>query len=433
MTALKQLVKKIFQYEARLVLKKYKPRIIAVTGSVGKTLTKDLLYHIISKKVFIRKSQKSFTAELGVPLSIIGCDYGGSVPDLLRGFFIGLKVLLFKLRYPDWLILELDGDKPGDLAGLSTWLSPDILIVTEIGNVPSHIETFDSNLSKFLAEKKNLVDSVCRDGVIIANADDENAGRLVHGAPVRKVLCGTTPECNVRMSDYTLLYGAVKNIKVLTGMSFEIIFDGKSFPVSIFSYIGPSIQCACLLSVSVAFELGISPEESVSVLSRFSFPPGRMKILAGIKETTLIDDSYNSSPVAVEQAVQVLSRMETSGRKIAVVGDMFELGKFSADEHKKISRILKDVATFVVCVGIRSRRISEELLSLGFNPESVICFDTSPEAGKFLQNFIQEGDTIFIKGSQSMRMERVAEEIMRHPEDKSQLLVRQEPKWLERE
>lgn len=434
MAQIKHLIKRLFQYEARLILKKYKPKIIAITGSVGKTTTKDLLYPILSRKLFVRKSEKSFTAELGVPLAIIGCPYGkGSILDWIKNIFIGLKLLIFRSHYPEWLVLELDGDKPGDLNNLSNWLSPNILVITEIGSVPSHIETFDSDLGKFLSEKRNLINSVVRDGLVIYNSDDEIVTGLISNCEVRKISCGSTPECDFSMSDFTLLYGTEKTGSIPTGMFFEILFDGKSLPISIFSTFGKGIQFACLMVMAVCKELNIGSEESIPILSKSHFLPGRMKILSGIKNSVLVDDSYNSSPVAMAQALDVFKKIDTVKRKIVVVGDMLELGKFSADEHKTIGKILKEIASYVICVGIRSRKISDELLSLGFPSDLISNFDTSIEAGKFLQNYIQDGDFILIKGSQAMRMERVVEEVMRHPEDKDKLLVRQDEEWIDRE
>ena len=185
---LKQIVKNIFQYEARLVLKKYNPKIIALTGSVGKTITKDFLYSVISKKVFVRKSEKSFTTELGVPLCVIGCSVGhGSISDWLKNIFIGLWLIVKKQDYPDWLILEIDGDKPGDIESISSWIKPNIVILTAIGAVASHIESFGSDLELFLNEKRKLLNVMPMDGVVFYNADDENTSKLVADINLKKI------------------------------------------------------------------------------------------------------------------------------------------------------------------------------------------------------------------------------------------------------
>ena len=120
------------------------------------------------------------------------------------------------------------------------------------------------------------------------------------------------------------------------------------------------------------------------------------------------------------------------GKKIVVFGDMMELGKYSADEHRKLAVLLKDTVSNVICVGFRMRKLVDELLNFGFSESNIISVDSSEEAGKELQQILAIGDTVLIKGSQAMRMEKVVVEVMRHPEDKEKLLVRQEEEWLNR-
>ncbi len=169
MDYLKKLVKKVLKYEATLVLKKYKPKVIAITGSVGKSITKEAIYTVISKKLYVRKSEKSFTTELGTPLTVIGSPYGMSTWfDLFQASLYAIKIIFIKSLYPEWLILELDSDKPGDLASVTGWLGIDVLVVTAIGDVPSHIELFGT-LENFLSEKKNILNSLKRDSVVIYN------------------------------------------------------------------------------------------------------------------------------------------------------------------------------------------------------------------------------------------------------------------------
>ncbi|MEI6842911.1 MAG: UDP-N-acetylmuramoyl-tripeptide--D-alanyl-D-alanine ligase [bacterium] len=433
MDILKQLAKKIFQYEARLVLRKYKPKIIAITGSVGKTTTKEALYLVLSRKFFVRKSEKSFTTELGVPLTILGCPIGtGSFVQWIQNIFFGFKLLLFKHNYPSWLILEMDGDKPGDLRGVSSWLKIDILVITAIGEAPSHIEFFQ-NISHFLDEKRYLASAVARDGFVVFNADDIHSSVLAKETEIKQISCGVGGGIDVSGSEFRILYSNEKSGQHPTGMLFEISSQGEKSSVTIFGSLGIHNEYACLMAYAVAQRFGISHFDIISSLNQFRSLPGRMNIVAGIKNALVIDDSYNSSPASFAEAMNVFSRIDSRKRKIVVLGDMLELGKFSADEHKKIAGLIKDVAGIVYCVGIRAYITSNELLTLGYDSANIRCFDTATQAGKDLQNFVEEGDTVLVKGSQAMRLERVVEEIMRHPEDKTKLLVRQEPEWLERE
>jgi UDP-N-acetylmuramoyl-tripeptide--D-alanyl-D-alanine ligase len=161
-------------------------------------------------------------------------------------------------------------------------------------------------------------------------------------------------------------------------------------------------------------------------------PRGRMNLISGIKNTLIVDDTYNASPTAIAQALLALKNTEISGRKIVVLGDMLELGKFSAEEHKKLGIQVASFADIFVSVGLRMQGARESAIFAGMDPQKVFEFEDSKCAGEFLQNQIQPGDVILIKGSQGMRMERAVVEIMAHPEEGEALLVRQEKEWQKR-
>ncbi|MEQ1561360.1 MAG: UDP-N-acetylmuramoyl-tripeptide--D-alanyl-D-alanine ligase [Nitrospira sp.] len=429
MNYLKKIAKVIFQYEARLVLKKYKPKVIAITGSVGKTITRDAVYQVLSKKFFVRKSEKSFTADLGIPLAVIGCDNGtGSIFQWTKNILNGFWMLVFKSHYPQWLVLEVDADKKGDLKTASSVISPDILVMTAIGDVPAHIEMFE-DIEDFISEKSYIIESVKRDGVIVYNSNDPRVSNLLIDVKNKKIQCGVGLGSDIFCTDFSITYSDGGPNSLPKGMEFDINYREKSYPINIKGSVGVSNQYASVLAFAVGVELGVSTHDIVSALNSFTAPQGRMNLISGLKETVMIDDSYNSSPIAMVQAVDTLSRIKTEGRKVVVVGDMFELGKFSADEHRKLAKVIKDVADYVICVGLRARRISEVLLDNSFNENNIISVDTAESAGGELQNILEKGDVVLVKGSQAMRMERVVEEVMRHPEDKQLLLVRQEEEW----
>jgi UDP-N-acetylmuramoyl-tripeptide--D-alanyl-D-alanine ligase len=423
---LKKIIKRIFQYEARLVLYKYKPKLILVVGSVGKTSARDALYLIFSKRYFVRKTEKSFTAELGVPLTIIGCAYGtGTMWQWVKNIFVGLRLLIRTEQYPSWLILEIDCDKPGDATGLASWLVPDMVIVNAMGAIPSHLEPFQT-IDALLAEQKALLYALPRTGCIVYNSDDEYVSRFV-GEAVREL--GVSVISVSLSGTYTILYGKAYGREIPVGMTFEASHADK---VTIFGSIGLPNEYACRLAVCAAEHFGISRAESSTALNQFQALPGRMNIIAGIKETTIIDDSYNASPIAFEQSLRTLEEVVCTGRKIAVVGDMLELGKYSTEEHRKLAHRVASAAQICITVGVRSRTVADELLLLSFGEENIFQTDDAHEAGQKLQEMLAPGDVVLIKGSQAMRLERVVEEVMRHPQDKATLLVRQEPEWLKR-
>ncbi len=432
MDYLKKFIKKIFQYEAHLVLKKYKPKIIAIAGSVGKTVSREAIYLVLSKKFFVRKNEKSFTAELGVPLTILGCPAGEITPiQLIKNVLLGLKLLLYKNKYPDWLILEIDGDKPGDLSIVSSLLPIDILVMTAIGAVPSHVEAFH-DIDGFLLEEKTIINKVKRNGVIIYNTDDTQVSNLLLETDLRKVSCGTDIGSSVRGSDYKIFYSGDKKASVPAGMFFEIMSKQEMHQVTIMGSIGIHNEYASLLAFAVGLEFKIDAKEICTSLCKYKNLPGRMSLISGIKDTMIIDDSYNSSPTAMSQAISAFEKIKSRGKKIAVLGDMLELGKYSAEEHRKLAGLLKDKVSNVICLGLRMQKLGEELVDIGFNQSNVISVGSSEEAGKELQRILEAGDIVLIKGSQAMRMEKIVEEVMRHPEDREKLLVRQEKEWLAR-
>ncbi|MBA3733209.1 UDP-N-acetylmuramoyl-tripeptide--D-alanyl-D-alanine ligase [Patescibacteria group bacterium] len=423
----KQSAKEILRYEARLVLKKYKPKIIVITGSVGKTSTKEAVFSVLSKRFFIRKSEKSFTADLGIPMTIIGCpDVISNLFELLKNLIRGLILLIWKTSYPELLILEIDGDKPGDIPGVADLIVADLLLMTAIGEIPAHIEAF-SDLEVFIAEKRSILNTLDRTSTIIYNADDKTVFDIVLKTECKKVSCGIGSGSEISGSEFQITYGG-KEFNIPTGMTFDISFNENKYPITVYDTIGVNNEYAFLLAFATGIHFGITEKEILSSLSKFKPIAGRMRLINGNKDTIVVDDSYNSSPIAMNQALSAFKQLKTSGKKIIVVGDMLELGKYSAEEHKKIAEQIKGVS-FVICVGIRARKIVQELLKNGFNEASIISVDNSEEASIEIEKILEKGDAVLIKGSQSIRLEKVVEEIMRHPEDKEKLLVRQEERW----
>src|SRR3989344_8120119 len=143
-TTFKKIITYILKTESRLVLWKYKPKVVAITGSVGKTSTKDAVYAVLSKIAHIRKSEKSFNSEIGLPLTILGCPNGWNNPVIwLANVFKGLWLFLWPHKYPEWLVLEVGVGKQGDMRKTASWLKTDAVIITAIGETPVHIEFFD--------------------------------------------------------------------------------------------------------------------------------------------------------------------------------------------------------------------------------------------------------------------------------------------------
>ncbi len=427
---LKKIIAKILELEARAILKKYQPRVIAVTGSVGKTSTKDAIYSVISKSFYARKSEKSFNSDIGVPLTILGVSNAWSNPlKWLENIWRGFSLIIIKKAYPEWLVLEVGADRPGDIKKIAEWLKPNVVVVTKFANVPVHIEYFKSK-DEVVAEKGNLVQALKHDGTLILNSDDVDVFSFKNKTVNSILTYGLLGNAEVRATNYSIYYSEIDNEPF--GVHFKVEYSGNCLPVKIIGTLGVNNIYAALAALAVGISLGLNLVEATENLSRFVPPKGRMNLIKGLKKTTIIDDTYNSSPVALHSALETIRGIKTKNRRIAVLGDMLELGRHTADQHKTAGILAATACDILVTVGLRSRVLAESAIDAGLDEDSVLQFDSSTEAGQYLKEIIKEGDIILVKGSQSMRMEKVVKEIMAEPSRAAELLVRQDEEWLAR-
>ncbi len=421
----KSMVVSILNAEAAILLKRRKPMIIAVTGSVGKTSTKDAIYAAIKNQVYARKSHLSYNSDIGVSLTILGLQNAWNNPflwlvNIVEGFFIAL----FSTDYPAVLILEMGIDRPGDMEKLVSWIKPDIVVLTRLPDVPVHVEYFSSPAA-VAEEKMKLVGALKADGVFIFNNDDKAIQASLAGILQRQVGFGRYLETDFTASDDKVVYHDDQPV----GIEFRLKHLGDSSKVLIKDIVGSQNVYSCTAALAVANELNVPLADAIESLKTFKTPNGRMKIIKGIKSSVIIDDTYNSSPVAVEQAFEAIKELSYAKRKILVLGDMLELGKFSSDEHKRIGTLVPRVANVLFTVGIRARQIAEGAQVAGMSERNIYQYDDVAQVGRELQNFIQPGDVILVKASQGIRAEKIVEEVMNRPEKAPELLVRQDKKW----
>lgn len=411
--------------EASILLRRHKPRIISVTGSVGKTSTKDAIFAAVKNNVYARKSEKSFNSEIGVPLTVLGLPNAWNNPflwfrNLLEGFFIAF----FSRSYPEVLILETGIDRPGDMERLTRWLKPDIVVLTRLPEVPVHVEYFSSPQA-VIEEKMKIVQALQPEGVCIFNNDDTLIQARLPEILQKKVGFGRYQETDFTIRDDSTVYQDDQPV----GTRFGIIHFGNRYEILINGTIGTPLAYACAAAIAVADELSVPIEAAIASLQDLRTPNGRMRLISGIKATLIIDDTYNASPVAVEQALSSLQEIRYAKRKIVVLGDMLELGKFSTDEHRRIGALVPVVAQILFTVGVRARAVAEGALAAGMSEKHIFQYDDALKAGRELQALITAGDVILVKASQGIRAERIVEEIMAEPEQAYELLVRQEKAW----
>lgn len=433
---LKHILISILKWEAQLVLKKYKPKIVAITGSVGKTSTKDAVYASLSKFYFVRKSEKSFNSEIGLPLTILGVPNGWNSPAIwLKNIIEGLELVFTKHEYPEWLILEIGADKPGDIQEAASWVKADVVIITKIGSTPVHIEFFKS-LQQLIEEKASLLKALKKDGVAVLCADDETVLDFKERTKNKVVSFGFNDKATLVASNSDILYKKSRKrinppADAPDGINFKVNYSGNSLPVMIEGAFGQNHIYAALAALATSYGLDLNMVTSADALKDYEMPPGRMRLIEGVKNSWIIDDTYNSSPAAMEAALKTLAEIKAK-RKIAVLGDMLELGRHTEEAHKYAGQEAAKFADFLVTIGPRARFIAEGALNQGMSEKNIFQFEESRKAGKFVEQLIEAGDIILVKGSQGVRMERTVEEIIAHPEDKENLLVRQDEEWSRR-
>ncbi len=427
---LKTILAAVLRLESRLILKKYKPEIISITGSVGKTSAREAIYTVLGARFNVRRSNKSYNTELGAPLTIIGEEnpwYSplGWAKVILKG--LGL-ILKSTPMYPEKIILEIGADRPGDIEKLARF-KPHIAIVTAIGEIPAHVEFF-AGPEKVAEEKSKLVEALDVQGWAVLNADDDAVFDMKKKTRAKVMTFGFGEGADIRASEYKFLVNETENKP--EGITFKMDYAGSSVPVRIHGSFGKQSVYAALAGAAAGIIYGMNLVEISEALSLYKAPSGRLKLVEGEKESWILDDTYNASPQSTHAAIDVLRDLPAK-RKIAVLGDMLEIGKFTIQSHQKVGDQLKDVADIVITAGPRAKFIVQELMDHGFPSDKAMNFYDSRDAGRELEKLIQPGDLILVKGSQAMRMERVVEEVMAHPEKKGELLVRQEPEWLNKE
>jgi len=429
MDILKHIVILILTWQARLVLWRWKPKIIAVTGSVGKTTTKDAIYAGILGTVYVRKSAKSFNTSIGVPLTILGLDNAWNNPlrwllNIVRGFI----PLLQRSQYPEWLVLEVGADRPGDIRSIAQWLRPDIVVFTGVPEVPTHIEYFNST-DELVKEKKSLAKKLRQGGKLILNGDDPRTRDLKNDFRGASVTYGFDASNDFTASHEEVIYEE----GMPTGLRFRASRAGASIPVSVLGALGRPRVYAGLAALAVGEAVGMDLVTVSQNLIAWEPPPGRVRILKGVNGSIIIDDTYNSSPTAAFAALETLKDINAA-RRIAVLGDMLELGKYSTDQHRKLGAYAAHCAEMLYTVGFRSKATAESAHESGIPAQNIHTYEMkeAQRVGNDLRVELKAGDVVLVKGSQGLRMERTVRAIMAEPNHAEELLVRMDAEWQNR-
>lgn len=429
---MKIIVKSLLGFFSRRILHKYKPEIVAVTGSVGKTSAREAIYTVLKDEFPVRQSYKNMNTEIGVPLVIIGFPKfpGKSIAAWLAVFTRALGLLMSRRDYPKVLILEMALDHPGDIEYLTRLAPPKVGVVTAIGSkYPVHVEFF-KNADELVDEKMLVLTRVPKKGFAIINRDDAFIWKRRTRVVAQTLSFGVSDKAdmiarNIRIAQH--LDPANKKL----GLYFKLEHQGANVPIFLPGILGEHQANAALVAAAVGRAYDINLVTIAERLKNIRPIPGRMHLLKGIKDTLIIDDTYNASPAATQAALHTLGAIDSQGRKIAVLADMAELGPQTETAHALIGKeVVAQGVDMLITVGEKAKMIGDAAAAAGMAVENIFSFARAEEAGIFAQERMMTKDIVLVKGSQSMRMERVVKEIMGEPLRAEELLVRQSKDWL---
>lgn len=428
---MKKFLYPILRRQAIKVLRKHKPMIIGITGSVGKTSTKEAIYACLKKFRSVEESPKNYNNEIGLPLSVLGLKSPGN--SLFKWAGVLAQSILGRSsseEYPEILVLEMAPDKPGDMDYLLSIARPKIGVLTQISHV--HVEQFGT-VENVAREKRKLLEALPDDGWAIVNGDDSIVMEAASYSKAPLYSYGFSENVDLRALDIQPRFNgenAGGDLDQMIGLGFKIQHEGSLIPFFIPGVLGDFQVYAALAGIACGLKLGLNPVDMADALREFNGPPGRMKVIIGIKDSIILDDTYNSSPLALDRALNVIGELKVSGTKFVVLGDMLELGALSQESHEQAGVKASKVANVLVTCGERSRDFDRGAQDAGFSKDYIFHFSTPEETGKFLQSRVKAGDLIFVKGSQGTRMEKVVKEIMAEPLRAGELLVRQDGGWV---
>src|SRR3989344_813973 len=388
-------------------LVRYRPAIVGITGSAGKTTAKFATAAALKGERFVRVAGGNFNNELGLPLSILG-NY-----TKISGFFFWPRVIaraIWKLisrgSYPEILILEYGIDRPGDMKKLLEIAKPGVGIVTAIGEIPVHVEFF-AGPEAVAREKARLLEALPAAGFAALNYDDATAAKMRDRTRARNLTYGFGEGADIRIVNFETR----SERDAPPGISFKLEYGGSYVPVRLDGVFGKAHAYAAAAGACVGLVFGVNLVKIAEGLNLFYKPMrGRMMLLPGIKESWIIDDSYNASPLAMHAALDTLRDIKAK-RKVAVLGDMLEIGHYTVEAHEEIGRLAAGVVNFLVTVGPRGKFIAYATKKYGLPRRNIISFDTADEARLPVQELIRKGDVVLVKASRAIQLEKVVMEI----------------------
>jgi UDP-N-acetylmuramoyl-tripeptide--D-alanyl-D-alanine ligase len=358
------------------VLAEHPLKVVGITGSVGKTTTKEFTAALLAPHFAVLKSEGNFNNQMGLALTLLRLE-----------------------KHHQAAVLEMGMSAPGEIKALTKIAPPDVAVITNIN--PVHLE-FLKTMENIAAAKKEILDGMKTGGTAVLNGDDLSIKKIAEGFRRKKISFGFSEGCDIQ----------ARSLRSLgyNGIAFDLKYGREERAVE-FPFLTESFVLNLLAALGVAFAFSLplaKVEKTIRELKPFT---NRGILLRLGHEILLIDDSYNSNPKALETAIRNLSRLPAK-RKVAVLGDMLELGEGSSSFHKEAGRqIALSGWDVLVTVGPLSLHIAEGAKNSGMPLHRIFSFQNSEEAGEHIAGLLQDGDLVLVKGSRGIRTEKIVEKI----------------------
>ncbi|MCL7451640.1 MAG: UDP-N-acetylmuramoyl-tripeptide--D-alanyl-D-alanine ligase [Anaerolineae bacterium] len=368
---------KALQQAAAYWRRQHDPRVVGITGSVGKTTSKEVIAAVLAQEYHILKSEGNYNNEIGLPLT-----------------------LLHLTARHQCVVLEMGMYDIGEIAQLAEIALPQVGVVTDVG--PVHLERLGTieRIAQAKAELPQALPEAGQGGVAVLNMDDHRVQGMAGQTRARVFTYGLSPEADLRASHI--------ESDGLEGIRFRFHYRGETIHARV-PLLGRHSVHTALRGAAVGLVEDMAWAEIMTGL-RDQSAQLRLVAVPGPNDSTLLDDTYNASPASCIAALNLLDELfppGNGGRKIAVLGDMYELGSYEEEGHRVVGRRAREVADLLVTVGELGHMIGEEALSAGMRVDGVYMLDTKAQAIEVLQDLVKTGDLVLIKGSRGLEMEEI--------------------------
>ncbi len=398
---------------ARRVINKHQPKIIAITGSVGKTSSKEAIAFILKQKLGedLRYTSGNLNAEIGIPLTILGYN---EQPKKIEWplFLLKISKHLYEKKFPKCLIIEMGVEHPGDIDYFCSIAKPDIAVITAA--TVAHVANF-ATLEQMQNEKIKLSKYVNEENLFY-NADDVYLKQNLKGGKRYSIY---NAKASIFASDIDIS---------IEGNKYQLNFQNKKFLVKNL-LIGKQMIYADMLAVAVCHQLLGNYEEIINSINLRKPFHGRMNLLNGKKGIKIIDDTYNANPESVKAAALCLNEIKYQGRRVLILGDMNELGKFEKSYHKEVAKFINELKNIELIIFAGK---NAELMSAEINKNhNVLVYKSREELDQNIFSIIKKDDLVLIKASQNNNyFEETVKILLNDDLDPKENLVRQSEEWL---